>query len=141
MASSKVSSLRVRISSVGRPKVKGSRWKAKMMLEPRLLMTWLTLSFKPRTIDEIPMTTATPITMQICTSEGELFQVESKNDVGTQAADDLAYVVVQAAHDRRNPNDHGHSNHNTQHGQRRAQFVAADGVDRHVQAFAEFAFD
>src|SRR6266852_5218884 len=63
MASSKVSSLRVRISSVGRPKVKGYRWKAKMILDPRLVMTWLTLSFRPRTIDEIPMTTATPITM------------------------------------------------------------------------------
>src|ERR1700681_4741290 len=34
-----------------------------MIFEPRLLMTWLTLSFRPRTMDEIPMTTATPITM------------------------------------------------------------------------------
>src|ERR1700731_300324 len=69
MASSKVSSLRVRISSVGRPKVKGSRWKAKMIFEPRLLITWLTLSFRPRTIDEIPMTTATPITMPSTVSD------------------------------------------------------------------------
>src|ERR1700722_8084952 len=62
-ASSGVSSLRVRISSVGRPKVKGSRWKAKIIFEPRLAIIWLTLSFNPRTIDEMPMTTATPITM------------------------------------------------------------------------------
>ena len=61
-ASSKVSSLRVRNSSVGRPKVIGM-WKAKMMFDPMLLIMLLTLLFRPRTIDEIPMTTATPMTM------------------------------------------------------------------------------
>jgi len=40
-----------------------------MILEPRLVMTWLTLSFSPRTIDEIPMTTATPITMPSTVSD------------------------------------------------------------------------
>src|SRR5882762_1039195 len=75
------------------------------------------------------------------TPEGEGLQVESENDIGTQAGDDLAYVVVQAAHDRRNPDDDGNSNHDAKHGQRRAQFIAADRVDRHVEAFAEFAFD
>src|SRR5208283_1998699 len=39
------------------------------MLEPRLLMTWLTLSLRPRTMDEIPMTTATPITMPSTVSD------------------------------------------------------------------------
>src|SRR5208283_4328016 len=40
-----------------------------MILEPRLVMTWLTLSFKPRTIDEIPITTATPMTMPSTVSD------------------------------------------------------------------------
>src|SRR6202158_2591607 len=40
-----------------------------MIFEPRLLMTWLTLSFRPRTMDEIPMTTATPITMPSTVSD------------------------------------------------------------------------
>jgi hypothetical protein len=34
-----------------------------MIFEPMLLITWRKLSFIPRTMDEIPMTTATPITM------------------------------------------------------------------------------
>ena len=46
----------------GRPKVIGM-WKAKMMFDPMLLIMLLTLSLSPRTIDEIPMTTATPMTM------------------------------------------------------------------------------
>ena len=52
--------------------MKGSMWKAKMIFEPRLLMTWLTLSFSPRTIDEIPMTTATPITMPSTVSDDRI---------------------------------------------------------------------
>ena len=38
-------------------------WKAKMMFDPMLLIMLLTLLLRPRTIDEIPMTTATPMTM------------------------------------------------------------------------------
>jgi len=33
------------------------------MFDPMLLIMLLTLSFNPRTIDEMPMTTATPITI------------------------------------------------------------------------------
>ncbi len=34
-----------------------------MMFDPMLLIMPLTLSLRPRTMEEIPMTTATPITM------------------------------------------------------------------------------
>ena len=38
-------------------------WKAKIIFDPMLLIMLLTLSLSPRTTDEIPMTTATPMTM------------------------------------------------------------------------------
>src|SRR5258708_27880318 len=40
-----------------------------MIFAPRLVMTWLTLSFSPRTIDEIPTTTATPNPMPSTVSD------------------------------------------------------------------------
>ena len=38
-------------------------WKAKIIFDPMLLIMPLTLSLRPRTIEEMPMTTATPMTM------------------------------------------------------------------------------
>ncbi len=63
MASSRVSSLRVSISVVGRPKVNTSMWNAKMMSEPMSFTMFSTLEFRPRTTDEIRITIMTPMTM------------------------------------------------------------------------------
>lgn len=63
IASSKVSSLRVRISSGMWPKVKTLRWKAITMSEPMDSTTSLTLEFRPLTTDDMPMTVITPMTM------------------------------------------------------------------------------
>jgi len=45
------------------------------MLDPRLLMTWLTLSLRPRTTEEMPITTATPITMPSTVSADRILLV------------------------------------------------------------------
>src|SRR5580698_176496 len=64
------------------------------------------------------------------TSERKRFEVKRENDIGAKAGNDLTYVVVQPAHNRRNSNHDGNANHDAEHGQRRTQLVAADGIDR-----------
>jgi len=44
--------------------------------------------------------------------------VESKNHVGTNAADHLSHVVIQAAHHRRDTNHDCNPNHNPEYRQR-----------------------
>ena len=73
-------------------------------------------------------------------SEGERLKVIGKNNVGSNAGDHVAHIVVQAAPNRGDADDHGDANHNSQHGQRRAQLIAADGVRSHLHNLAEFVF-
>jgi hypothetical protein len=68
----------------------------------------------------------------------ERLQVISKDDVRANAGDDVAHIVVEAASDRRNADDHGDANHDSEHGKRRPHLVAADGVGRHLHDLAEF---
>ncbi len=72
------------------------------------------------------------------TAEGQGLVI-GKDDVGTQAADHLADIVVQTAHDRRNTDDDRDADDDAEHSQRRPHLVAADGVQRHLDDFAVIA--
>src|SRR5579864_7420009 len=74
------------------------------------------------------------------TPEGKRLYVKSEDHVGANACHDGLNVVVQPATNGGNTDHHGDANHNPQHGQRRAQLVAADGGRRHVQDLGDFAF-
>ena len=66
--------------------------------------------------------------------------MKRKDDVRANAGDHVTDIVIQAAADGRNANHHGYSDHNAQHGQPRAQLVAANRIRRHVDDLAEFVF-
>ena len=66
--------------------------------------------------------------------------MKGKDDVRPQAANDLTHVVIQPAHNGRNPDHHGDPDNDAQHGQSRPQFVTADGVQRHADNLAVIAF-
>ncbi len=74
------------------------------------------------------------------TAESERLEVEGKDHIGTDAADDLPDVFVEPAPDRRDADHDGDANHDAEHGQRRAQLIAADRVRRHANDFTEFVF-
>ena len=73
-------------------------------------------------------------------AESKWFQMKHKNDVRSNAGDQLANVFVEPAPDRRDTDDDGDSNHNAQYGQCGAQLVIADRLRRHAKDFAEFTF-
>ena len=74
------------------------------------------------------------------TSELKWLHMKSKNNVGTQAGDGLGYVVIQPAHHGRNSDHNRNANHDSKHGERGAQLIAADGIQRHPDYFAVIAF-
>ena len=73
-------------------------------------------------------------------TERERLKMISKDDVGTNAGNYRADIVVQAAPDGRDANHHGDANHDSKHSQRRAHLVAANGISRHLHNLAEFVF-
>src|SRR5437870_13245526 len=72
-------------------------------------------------------------------AECEGFDVKGKNNIRTHAADELANIVIQPAHDGGNSDYHGDTDHDAQHRQAGTQFVAANGVQRHPDDFAVVA--
>ena len=66
--------------------------------------------------------------------------MKRKNDIRADAGDYVADIVVQTAADGRNANYHGHADHYAQHGQPRAQLIAANRIRRHVDDLAELVF-
>src|SRR4029077_3116970 len=73
-------------------------------------------------------------------AKGKGLDVESKDYVGTDAADDLADVLIKPAPNRGHADQHADSQDYREHSQRRAKFIAADRVRRHANDFAEFVF-
>src|SRR5215831_2927607 len=70
----------------------------------------------------------------------EEVQMEYKDDVRSDAGNELANVVIEPATDRRHADHDGHADHDSQHRQPRTQLVAVNRVGRHVDDFAELAF-
>ncbi len=65
--------------------------------------------------------------------------VVGKDDVRTQAANDLADVVVETAHHGRNADDDGNTDHDAEHSKRRPHLVGANRVQCHLDDFAVIA--
>src|ERR1700688_3320690 len=74
------------------------------------------------------------------TPERKRLNMKCKNNVGTDACDHVADVVVEAAANRGNADHHSYANHDSKHRQRGAQLVAANRVGRHLDDLAEFIF-
>src|SRR5215831_6309467 len=71
-------------------------------------------------------------------AESERLQMENENDIRADASHQIADIIIKSASDRGHSDHDGNADHDPQHGQCRAQFVAADRVGRHLDNFAEF---
>ena len=66
--------------------------------------------------------------------------MKGENNIGSGGGEAVADIVIEAAPNGRHADDDRDTDDNSEHGQRRAQLVAADRIGRHVDDLAEFGF-
>ncbi len=65
--------------------------------------------------------------------------MESENNVRAHAGNQLAHIVVQAAHDGRNADYNGNPDYDSEHSQSGAHLIGAQGISGHLEHFPVFA--